>query len=306
MTPEEIRKQMMGSTGLEETEAGILFQKADTFYKNEDYNKAFVLAEQAAQQGHMGASCLLGVCYAKGKGTVANHPLAKSLWEKAADSGLVEGKAWLAVAFIYEEFGPANYAKALSLLNEAIAAGYEKSFGYLGMLYMDGCGVDKDIHKALSLFEQGIAKDDPDARANMAKCYRAGLGVERSLDKALELARAAKATALIAEIEAEIAPESSPKNRKEDVPSRESAARESFKRYYSNQAKVAVVLAVIFGPFGLLYISWKRAAAMLLVFIASIALLPSNNAITILLWSGAPLASIVILGLGNRQPPPPA
>jgi hypothetical protein len=67
---------------------------------------------------------------------------------------------------------------------------------------------------------------------------------------------------------------------------------------------LAIVLAVLFGPFGLFYVSWKRALAMLLIFIVGISLIPNNGFVTLLLWLVAPVASIFVFGLGSKQSEP--
>lgn len=64
---------------------------------------------------------------------------------------------------------------------------------------------------------------------------------------------------------------------------------------------LALVLAILLGPFGLLYVSWKRAAVMLLVFIVGVSLIPKNGFVVLLLWLVAPILSIILLGVGKRQ-----
>lgn len=67
---------------------------------------------------------------------------------------------------------------------------------------------------------------------------------------------------------------------------------------------LALVLAFFFGPFGLFYVSWKRALAMLLLFIIGVSLIPNNEFVVLLLWMVVPILSIILLGVGKRQPPP--
>ena len=67
---------------------------------------------------------------------------------------------------------------------------------------------------------------------------------------------------------------------------------------------LAIVLAALFGPLGLFYVSWKRALAMLLFFILGVSLIPKNGFVVLLLWLVAPILSIILLGVGKRQPPP--
>jgi hypothetical protein len=64
---------------------------------------------------------------------------------------------------------------------------------------------------------------------------------------------------------------------------------------------IALVLAFFFGPFGLFYVSWKRALVLLLVFIVGVFLAPKNGFVVLLLWLVAPILSIIALGVGNRQ-----
>lgn len=76
------------------------------------------------------------------------------------------------------------------------------------------------------------------------------------------------------------------------------------KKTCSKSMLLGIVLAVLFGPLGLFYVSWKRALAMLLLFIVGITLIPDNSFVTLLLWLVAPALSIIALGVGSRQPPP--
>lgn len=67
---------------------------------------------------------------------------------------------------------------------------------------------------------------------------------------------------------------------------------------------LALVLAFFFGPFGLLYVSWKRTLFLFLTFIVGVALIPNNGFVVLLLWMVVPILSIILLGVGKRQPPP--
>ena len=66
---------------------------------------------------------------------------------------------------------------------------------------------------------------------------------------------------------------------------------------------IALALPFLFGPFGLVYVSWKRAAVMLLVFIIGVSLIPKNGFVVLLLWLVAPILNIIVLGVGKSQPP---
>lgn len=67
---------------------------------------------------------------------------------------------------------------------------------------------------------------------------------------------------------------------------------------------LALVLALLFGPIGVFYVSWKRALFMLLLFIVGVFLIPKNEFVVLLLWLVVPILSIIALGVGRRQDEP--
>jgi len=66
---------------------------------------------------------------------------------------------------------------------------------------------------------------------------------------------------------------------------------------------LAFVLALLLGPFGLLYVSWKRALVMLLIALIGTLLFPHNGAVIVTLWLVAPASSVVAFGLRPRLLP---
>ena len=61
---------------------------------------------------------------------------------------------------------------------------------------------------------------------------------------------------------------------------------------------LAFWLALLFGPLGLLYVSWQRCLVMLLLFLAAFFFIPGETGapITICLWLVAPAATVIALG----------
>jgi hypothetical protein len=61
---------------------------------------------------------------------------------------------------------------------------------------------------------------------------------------------------------------------------------------------LAFWLALLFGPLGLLYVSWQRFSVMLLLFLAAFFFIPgeTNAPIKICLWLVAPAATVIALG----------
>jgi hypothetical protein len=60
---------------------------------------------------------------------------------------------------------------------------------------------------------------------------------------------------------------------------------------------LAFALALLLGPLGLFYVSWKRALVMLLMALAGTLLFPQKGAVIVILWLVAPACSVVAFGL---------
>jgi tetratricopeptide (TPR) repeat protein len=308
MTPEEIRKQMMGSAGLKEEDADNLYIKADACFKNQSYQKAFALAKRAADQGHATACNLVGICYEQGLGVEKHLVSAKTHFERAAKGGSPQGMRNFALTAIKDEYGAPDYALAVDYLNKAEAADDFQAPGILGWMYLNGKGVEKDVTKAIDLLRGGSERGDQGASLNYAWCLKEGVGVEKSLEEALKHAKALQekgdkeAEGLVEEIEATIA--GKPLSAGPAQPQKQAPKALAPKQTKSKSIPLAVVLAFFFGPFGLFYVSWKRALAMLLIFMVGISLIPNNGFVTLLLWLVAPVASIFAFGLGPKQSDP--
>jgi hypothetical protein len=88
-----------------------------------------------------------------------------------------------------------------------------------------------------------------------------------------------------------------------EIPRPEEGEAVQTKKSRPKSIPLALVLALLFGPFGLLYVSLGRAAVMLLVFIVGVSLIPKNGFVVLLLWLVAPILSIILFGVGKRQLP---
>lgn len=304
MTPEEIRKQMMGSAGLKEDNAETLYTRADACFKKREYPEAFARAKRAADQGHAAACSLVGVCLEEGLGVEKNLASAKAHYERAAEAGSPEGMRNFALSAINDAFGVPNYEVAVSFLNRADEAGDFAAPGILGWLYLESKGVEKDPIKAVALLKKGIDRGDDQALHIYAECLKEGSGVAKNLQQALEHAHALRgkgykgSAELAAEIEAEIT--GRPVSRTDTAPP-SSATHPAPKQPRNKAMMIAVVLAFFFGPLGVFYVSWKRALLLLLLFIVGVALIPKNGFVVLLLWLVVPILSIIALGVGRRQ-----
>jgi hypothetical protein len=69
---------------------------------------------------------------------------------------------------------------------------------------------------------------------------------------------------------------------------------------------VAFFLALLFGPLGLLYLSWKRAVVLLLLFVVGVCFFPDEALVVVGLWLILPAASVLAMSVMPRRPPPAA
>jgi len=160
-----------------------------------------------------------------------------------------------------------------------------------------------------------MERDDQAALFRYASCLKDGVGVEKNLKEALRCAKSLQgretshyirgsfnAEVLVKEIEAAIA--GKPVGKEAALAQKPAPVSSAPKLPRNKSMLLALALAFFFGPFGLIYVSWKRALVMLLVFIVGISLIPDNGFVILLFWLVAPVASIFALGLGPRLPPP--
>jgi hypothetical protein len=76
------------------------------------------------------------------------------------------------------------------------------------------------------------------------------------------------------------------------------------KRRRRKSTYVAFFLALLFGPFGLLYLSWKRALILLLLFVIGVYFLPDEALVVVGLWLILPAASVLAMSVWNKSPLP--
>jgi hypothetical protein len=62
----------------------------------------------------------------------------------------------------------------------------------------------------------------------------------------------------------------------------------------------ALIWVMIFGPFGLLYVSFARAVVFTLIFLVGAVFAYGNLLGLLAVWMLAPMASILLFGLGRR------
>lgn len=125
------------------------FQRAMRVLEDGDYDGAFELWHDAAEQGHAHAQYNLGIAYANGIGVVADIRQAIYWWRQAADQGNTD----------------AQYN--------------------LGTLYAEGRGVDKDLEVASLWWYRAATGGDAAAQYNLGLLSALGDGVPQDVRRAV-------------------------------------------------------------------------------------------------------------------------
>jgi tetratricopeptide (TPR) repeat protein len=171
----------------EEMNPRMNYQLGRALYAANDYAKARVFFQQAANIGYPQAVTELGRMSFFGHGTKQSYDEARKQFEKAA--ALRDPSAIKNLGFMYHTGRgvKADVRKAISYYEKA--PDHPTVMNNMAMLYRQGQGVPKDQAKAVRMFEQAILGGDESAMANLADMYETGEGVPKDLDKAKTLYR---------------------------------------------------------------------------------------------------------------------
>ncbi len=125
---------------------------------NGDFNKAFKLMMQLANDGVLKAQNRIGFMYERGSGVRQDYSQAMNWYLKALEKNYPA--AYGRVGFLYERgFGvEQNYSTAIDYYRQGVERGDHLSAALLGWLYLRGDGVEKDEQKSFELTQLSIAK----------------------------------------------------------------------------------------------------------------------------------------------------
>lgn len=169
------------------SDADEQFNLGVMYNKKNDYKRALGLFSKAAEQGHPGAQCTLGLMYYYGQGIQEDHNKAAQWFTKAAKQ---EGEAAEAakeglftLAFTYQTGNGVkqDYKKAVEWYSIAAKHGYTKAQINLGVMYADGLGVQRHYMKAAQWFAKAAKQGNEDANRVLETCIRDIIGMPVSV-----------------------------------------------------------------------------------------------------------------------------
>ena len=170
---------------------GLWYSRGGVFQKEPDEKTSKEYLLKAAEQGHSGAQCVLGWCYANGYGVAKDMSEAVKWYRKAAEQGFAEAQCNLGLAYLNGEGVAKDKAEAVKWWRKAVEQGHAIAQYNLGWCYANGEGVAKDMSEAVKWYrkaaEQGYAK----AQYKLGFAYLNGDGVVKDMTEAMKWLRKA-------------------------------------------------------------------------------------------------------------------
>jgi TPR repeat protein len=158
-----------------------------------DKKKAAERFTQAAEQGHVGASALLGRMYLNGDTVTKDLVQGYRLLERAASRGntlaqadISEAPKTMTPAQLAEasEIARAFLGKKVALLEAIATTGDDASQFKLGLMFYLGTEIPKDLEKAAQWFQKAGEQGHAEAPALLAGMHFSGEGLEKSFVQA--------------------------------------------------------------------------------------------------------------------------
>jgi TPR repeat protein len=164
----------------------------------QSYQEAFGWFRKSAVQGHPWSQNYIGVMYREGQSVARSDAEALRWFQFAVDHGSGEGCLNLSRMYFLGIGVAKDESKALGILRKGAMLEDELSQAELGRRLAKGDGVPADPVEAAAWYDLAVRGGNTDAKPERDSLYR-------SLSAAQVSAARARATALKAQIEAEIA-----------------------------------------------------------------------------------------------------
>ena len=193
--PRDIReiKNVLGRLGLSlksdqhQTEAGETLsetimaravKEAKALYDRGEYDKAFPIFRDAAEEGYAEAQIQIGRCYEYGNGVEQDEAKAVEWYRKAATQDYDEGWCCLACCYDLGIGIKKDYLEGIRLYLVAAERGHPRAQNNLGYCFEHGNGVTKDIDIAVRWYQQAALRSNQCAKRNL---MRLGIEEEKSM-----------------------------------------------------------------------------------------------------------------------------
>ena len=172
------------------TAAPISYSSSECYDKglrcaeNSDYINAVYWYRKAAEQGHAGAQCNLGWCYANGQGVNKSMYEAVKWFRKAAEQGNAEAQCNLGECYYFGKGVSEDNNRAFYWFTKAAAQNIAWAQYFLGQCYKNGYGTTANIYTAFRYFKLSADRGITAAQCELGKCYAHGWGVDQNMKTA--------------------------------------------------------------------------------------------------------------------------
>ncbi len=162
--------------------------KAD---KAKNHTEAVKWYGKAAEQGHAGAQCNLGVCYKNGEGVAQSWEEAVKWYRKAAEQGNAAAQHNLGVRYANGGGVAQSWEEAVKWYRKAAEQGHAGAQCNLGACYANGEGVAQSWEEAVKWYRKAAEQGNVAAQYNLGRCYEVGKGVVKNYEEAVKWYRKA-------------------------------------------------------------------------------------------------------------------
>ena len=158
----------------------------DSYYSEEDFQKAFQFYLRAAETGHSGSMKCIGDMYYYGKGVVKDLNKSMAWYIRVAETG--DTDAMIKIGNMYDcgEGVSKSQKKAAEWFTRAAELGSITAMLYIAEMYSEGEGVSKSQKKAAEWYTRAAELGNITAMRYIASRYVHGDGVPKDLNNALK------------------------------------------------------------------------------------------------------------------------
>jgi hypothetical protein len=151
--------------------------------KSKDMHEVIRLATCAAEEGHVQAQFLLGLCFSTGNVVKQDKAMAFRWCMKAAEQGLPQGQFHVGGSYLKGEGVKQDKAMAFRWFMKAAEQGLPQGQFQVGCCYLNGEGVKQDKAMAFRWLMKAAEQGLPQGQFQVGCCYLNGDGVKQ--DKAM-------------------------------------------------------------------------------------------------------------------------
>ena len=130
--------------------------------------------QKAADQGHVGAQCDLGVMYQRGIGVLQDYKMAAILYQQPAEQGYASAQYNLGLMSLFGQGMPADDKSAKAWFQKAADQGHADAQYNLGLMYYLGKGVGKDDSIAAVWFQKASDQGKEEAKSALQTLRASG------------------------------------------------------------------------------------------------------------------------------------